>query len=150
MLESAYSINEKPAHIAWEGSSNPVVLGNFDRNTRILPHLVPRTEYPTKYRRPSEGRRDSFGGGLPCSSIVNWNSVSCIVRFQLRATFRAISRRYPLTGDCFDGGHPIAMGCVSQGAAPEARCRQQLQLSGWVRVPLPRATFKAVPIGRCL
>jgi len=44
--------------------TNPVKLEKGNRRNKIIPHLVSPTTPPTKYRRPSEGRRDSFGGGL--------------------------------------------------------------------------------------
>jgi len=101
--------------------TNPVSLRDDRMRQTSIQHLALPKSTPTKYRRPSEGRRDSFGGGScrNASPPSIWHEAtlidginitifwgdgeSCWVLQMLRATFKAISRRYPLTGDCFDG-----------------------------------------------
>lgn len=64
MPESAYSISERPAHIAWEGLSNPVFFGKPGRD-KIIPHLVSPAKPPTKYRRPPKVDR-----GCHCGQVA--------------------------------------------------------------------------------
>jgi hypothetical protein len=162
-------VDERPAHF-WEGPSNPVLLERKDRRDKIIPHLVSPAKPPTKYRRPSEGRRDSFGGGQPKAAtfgsdllkedtagkpVGQRGSVGAEeLTANLRATFRAISRRYPLTGDCFLDGETAddenAYDSVVLNLC--AFWQNLLQVGRLWRSCLrmnPATIHKAVPSGRC-
>ncbi len=103
----------------------------------------------TKYRRPSEGRRDSFGGGLCLQDGQNhigmhpsvYKSIGqCIDKsadIGGRTTSKAISRRYPLTGDC-------SRKAVLMRFDPNGQHRKSVS-----RVDSAGAFTRAVPIGRC-
>lgn len=92
--------------------SNPVLLEGNRMDKIIIHHILSLHTSPTKYRRPSEGRRDSFGGGVGrrgSRRILGRNGPGYAKSFETSrfdsgskvTTSKAISRRYPLTGDCY-------------------------------------------------
>jgi len=133
--------------------SNPVVLEGNRMAKIIIHHILSlHTTSPTKYRRPFEGRRDSFGGGVANTSYegVQRETLPSVLQQSEKSqsvwrkrspatTSKAIFRRYPLTGDCFDGGVWLI------------RMRLIWPVEGVAAYSAPNAgiTFKAVPIGRC-
>ncbi len=77
--------------------TNPVLLEGNRRN-KIIPHLVSPTTPSTKYRRPSEGRRDSFGACQARSKPCRVQARYAMQGREVWQATKAISRRYPLTG----------------------------------------------------
>lgn len=82
---------------------NPVVFGRDRMRQTSIHHLAHPKSTPTKYRRPSEGRRDSSKADVVTVRPKVWRTDS--LKRPICAGFssvglRAISRRYPLTGDC--------------------------------------------------
>lgn len=113
-MNSAYYIVESPEQNPRLSSriapAYPVVSWRPGRN-KIIPHLVPRTESPTKYRRPPKVDRGCFDGGSPLGMIRNLPSTLCDRSLLLPAVaFKATSQ-----GRCFSQFDRNS-GCYRKGA----------------------------------
>lgn len=130
-MNSAYSISERPAHIAWEGPSNPVVLMTARMRKTILPHLALPNATP-KYRRPPKVDRGCFDGGVYTSY---WRQA--VHGLVVGTPFDSVSRRFQLVG--------ITFKATSQGRC--FRFKRRIRQDAGLNKPVGLVSF---PEGNCL